>query len=329
MSFYGKYQKYKQKYLKAKSNQIGGNNFSILVRYIDAYYGSNRTPLPSNIEMLARILGDINKRGELDLDNPEQVNVLKGLGERLTDGPVGLSNHFKSKVLEGNKDQNQKYDGGKILAAMFPEGEAKPIFTKRCSVEELMNLTHTELEKICVNHTDVFGSCGWPSYMESIKEGDISEGTKNSLIGLFTAVKNKLAAVKIKPEKMILDIGAWHESAFGGDNLNLRFMPDMAGSKPIEAVIEEINKADNLNQTYDIKIHFPLDNTKSREGEVINFIRDMMKEIRVFIINRICGTCFRSFYYLVKHGAEYKMGAAQGRSPVDTDEILSCFKNDR
>lgn len=49
------------------------------------------------------------------------------------------------------------------------------------------------------------------------------------------------------------------------------------------------------------------------------------------MINKMCGTCHRSLYYLVKNASKnftYEVSPEQTTNTSDTDDIKKCFKQD-
>ncbi|AYV82499.1 MAG: hypothetical protein Hyperionvirus1_78 [Hyperionvirus sp.] len=322
MSYYQKYLKYKRKYQIAKLlHQKGGDTFTALMaRTKEGIKGfpTNNAPLGYFVSTL----DTANWNGTLDLTNNEHTDSLWDMGQFLQEKvPTTKLDYVKTKIAAIPKNIKTDVGGNEILEAIFGEGT---VVRKTCSVDELMSFVPAKLNNVCENLTKVSGSCGTPSYLDSIKS-DISEGDQKSFLELFSAIRTKLGG--IKPEKLILDIGATSEGApAAGGNLVLRFIPGNPQAEKIGAIIDQINTADNLKgKTYWIDQFFPLDNTKERAATVINSIKDLMTVIPVVIYNRICGTCFRSFYYLAKYGAEYSFQGAQGKGVQDTDEILNCF----
>ena len=331
MTYYDKYLKYRKKYLDAKNVQKGGDNFKLKIAEMSKSDFARITP--TNINALAQnfkyVLNDLNNRGEIDLNNPEHVKIMEDLGYKLANLKEDLKNDFLRIISTIPMNPKTGIDGDALIRALEQyEPPSKP--KRACTVDEFMGLSHTEVEEKCENLTKVAGSCGFPSFMFSIKEADIGPGERDLLLQLFRVISDKIKKSDVKPSKILIDVGVTSEPnpGIGNRYLVLRFSMQR-GYEDIEVVINKILKSSDLEgKTFLVKNFFPLDHTKLNKGIVIEYIKNMMKDvpIPIRIHNKLCGTCFRSFYYLVKHGAEYKMDAAQGRLlPMDREEILNCF----
>jgi hypothetical protein len=84
---------------------------------------------------------------------------------------------------------------------------------------------------------------------------------------------------------------------------------------------------------YYIKVFFPL-NIESSNKYVLDKIFQMTNKFKFIIINKICGSCFRSLYYLVQNSTKdrltYQVNPGQGLSTVDdTYDIKSCWEQTR
>jgi hypothetical protein len=197
---------------------------------------------------------------------------------------------------------------------------------KLCTPEELMTLPNYGTE--CKNVTKVVGSCGEPSFKEG-KKSKINDIEKEKLLHIFNLFYGKVEEIHI-----ILGANPNFKSDFRivKDNYVCLFFDPNGRDDIYSDTTEKINFPQI--KEFKFKLPFPLNFTDTNSKEILDKIIEIHnKGINVYITNRICGTCFPSFYYLVKNGIQYKVAPEQGLddilknsiNPQDTEEIKDCF----
>lgn len=329
----GKYLKYKAKYLRLKSVRGGGTESQVIKLMgtkLRKATPQDLTPYTAtHLSALVSLLSSLERTKTLNLADPDVRRELQDVGRIIgsMDYDRSLSQMFRENV--------QRLPQGDALVELLL-GSSASIPMKECSVEELM--TRADIVTTCKNLTKVFGSCSEPAFVDTIGK-DLSDQVAQGLRTLFSTIVERLDQLdkddknkERRPTTLILDVGAHNESASKvPDSLILRFVT-LPRAPLLETVVPQIAKEENLNnKVYTIQEHFPLDHNGTNTARVMDYIKDtVMPKIKIRIENKICGTCFRSFYYLVKHGAEYIVNPAQGaKPPMDTDEILRCFKGSK
>ncbi|AYV82688.1 MAG: hypothetical protein Hyperionvirus2_56 [Hyperionvirus sp.] len=316
MSFYQKYLKYKTKYLNIK-NQRGGNGF---VTGLMGTPGSKHRSVSygASIERSINFIASSIKNGVLDLGNAEHVKALGEFGKELVNNP---QRERYVKFLGGiAKNENTNVGGEDVVKVLLGESYGEP--KRECTIEELRAMEHSDVAPVCKNYrrTPIMKTMLFPAgkkgettreikyqtgeLIENIEPPDITVPERTALLQLFVAIRSKLASTSPKPEQLILDVGGTSELV--GPYLTLTFNSNNPEAKEIGTIIEEISKADNLtNKKYVIKNEFPMGHLRPNENAVINYIKNMMRELPVLIVNGVCVKCFKSFFYLADNGAKY------------------------
>jgi hypothetical protein len=185
-----------------------------------------------------------------------------------------------------------------------------------CTPEELMTLPNHDTE--CKNVTKVVGSCSHPTFKQG-KESIITDPEKEQLLQIFSFFDEKVQEIHI-----ILGATTNFKTDFKINNDNyvcLFFDPNSTGYTD---TIDKIKFPENRD--FKFKLSFPLNFTDPNSKEVLDKLIEIKnKGKKIYLTNRMCGTCFPSFYYLVKNGIEYKVAPEQGIDKEDTKEIQECF----
>ena len=194
-----------------------------------------------------------------------------------------------------------------------------PTFCKEDKLMESIN------ETSCVNASFVTGSCGDPAFYSSKGTADITLELKDQYIKIFNLIKEKK---NIKYLDIILGALTNEKSSFNNldESLQLCITPiDRFDS--YEDLMRKLNE--NIEKKYTFNSIFPLNFHQTPNAlEVLDLLIKINTEgIKVRITNRMCGTCHRSLYYLVKNKIDYQVDPEQGLGPLDTDEIQQCFKD--
>ena len=316
MNYYEKYLKYKQKYNNLKKQYGSGTELQKI-----------KTPLfrAHVISMSQSSIGDITianfkiLRGRFTLlnemfNNAELEKELNELSEE------------QSAELQKNENINKLKEiyiqiGEKFELPIINSGLKKllnivdVVEKKTCSVKEFMTLE--EPSKICNNKTLVIGSCGDPAFFPNIhtinKDND-------KIVEFF----DLLTKANVDNKKVNIILG---ERSVEKDNINVTFDFDTSG-KEIDLYIKEL-KCGISKSIYHLNCLFPL-NADESNRLVLDKVLEMTKKFEVEIINKMCGTCHRSLYYLVQNGNDnlsYSVNPKQKINPLtDTEEIIKCFK---
>jgi hypothetical protein len=173
---------------------------------------------------------------------------------------------------------------------------------KQCTIAELMQAKE---EGECNNETEVAGSCGEPSWKDGYSF-HIGENDYNTIIEALNNIPESIQNIEI-----ILG------SRKTGNDKNIYYLT----IDPI--MIIQNSGFDNIKH---IKSNFPLRIDGKFDIDILNKIINFSKSKKVKIINKMCGTCHRSLYYLVKNGIDYEVSPEQGLGVADTEDIKKCFR---
>ena len=190
--------------------------------------------------------------------------------------------------------------------------------------------------KHCNNPTLVQGSCGDPSFFSNL---NTLNGSNNSIISLLEKIKAKLERGK----SIGIILGATKRFDSSCDiNLYFNICEAMNGVDPTPLCLEYENfpkilhdiDTEPLKDCYKIRSFFPL-NTELDNCRVLDLILELTNDYKIFLINQMCGSCFRSLYYLKQNATKnytYILQPEQGLSKPgglvvpDSVEIRNCFK---
>jgi hypothetical protein len=198
---------------------------------------------------------------------------------------------------------------------------------KLCSINEMMNNSITEFNK-CDNKDLVIGSCGDPSFINNILDYTDYTNIKN----LFEEIKKYIIKINITDiviTEIVIIIGGVYPVELNfqrsKSSLNIYITPT-SDFKTVVQTIGELNKTDD-NSIRDLYVNaeFPLA-LNDKIKKILDVIIDIhFNHSPVLLINKLCGDCFRSFYYLRNKGISYDVSPLQGTNKDDTDAIKSCF----
>jgi hypothetical protein len=315
MDYKNKYLKYKSKYLTLKKLLKGGGgkyltNIKILIKALkgESKYGRD-------IGILWFL-----KKHDFELD--DYIDELKEIADNI--------DLFKEKVFYKNGQDGKPLKD--ILIEKWKKNEIardeiltffKIIIPKVCTIYELM--TEENVKDECINFNRVIGSCGFPYFLTS--NNDISEEDKDKWIELLTLIESKLDGLNYI-DFVIGAMGANYTAFESKENNFTVCINPYYDYEKIDVLITVIKSTDSLlDKNYRIRGEFPLSHNFSNSSFVLNKILEMNKKVPVRITNRMCGTCFRSLYYLVQKGIPYVVEPEQGLNKImDTPEIRECFK---
>jgi hypothetical protein len=228
------------------------------------------------------------------------------------------------------------------LSTIFPNKTIPPSFLrflefthiKDCSVRELMESTNPYEECSSKSLKQVEGSCAVPSFINNYALKDYDEEMVSELLQLFSAIESKLST-EAAPRYFDIVVGAEKGEEFSSafpDNKNAYclFLNDLERfESSLENLLNKIREEDSLKgKEHNFKRFFPLSYARGPNNKlVLDKLVEMNRNgIQVRFTNRMCGTCFPSFYYLAARGIEYKMvlsGTFLGSQ--NTPAIRSCF----
>jgi hypothetical protein len=323
--YYNKYLKYKKKYLELKK-QIGGgeelNKFDKNEKIKIILENTNRMLTNATSSVISSFLFNISKliNDELLLKELSDIkhleieyvgNIFK-FKEILQSMNSRKLEYFIEKSAE-KKDQNPGFF--KLVELLSSD-----FVTKSCTVEEFMTLDDVT---VCNNPSLVRGSCGEPSFFDELNK--INSDNEN-ILQLLEFIDTKIE----KGKSIYIVVGALLVFEQTGD-YNFFITPSIK-FKDFNEVLKEIGSDGfkNDKSPYIIKGSFPL-NIKDSNKTVLDKIIKMSEEYKITFVNKICGSCFRSMYYLVKYANSenfsYVVKPEQGLGRQDTESIQKCFKN--
>ena len=198
-----------------------------------------------------------------------------------------------------------------------------------CDIDEFMR-SDIDLSQ-CTNKELVRGSCAEPSFFNSVNDVNIYS---IEIIEILKLIETKLE----KDKTIAFIIGPVYEFETYGD-INLYFnnckneiykngIPKCDEFREIRDIIVDISN-NPLQPEYKIKAFFPLSQTSINKN-VLDFIIYLTEKYKIKLINKICGSCFRSFYYLTNNCEKnftYIVNPEQSLSNDDTIDIRECFKS--
>ena len=196
-----------------------------------------------------------------------------------------------------------------------------------CTVDKFMDASFESKIK-CINPQLVKGSCSYPGFFNSFNANDDC----TSHINILNIIKDKLE--KGKSIGIILGATKKFDAKY---DINLYFnictasveTPECNSYKETDVILTELLTDEPLKSNYRILNYFPL-NTNSNHMDLLNLILELTNNYHIYLINKICGSCFRSFYYLTQHATKnftYIVDPEQGLSSDDTPDIRKCFKD--
>ena len=339
--FKNKYLKYKHKYLELK-NQIGGSQSFInkfdTQKFKSEYKNICDTYEPNSlvdIKNQHNIIGFFRRyfnTGLLAELKKLQMEELERITEKLnTYGHLPSTLYllrdsnliWKVSTLLGS----QKKDIYDVINLLF-KININDFETITCSVDQFMNNDFDAKTK-CHNRPLVRGSCGDPDFFNNLN----NENSGNEqIIELLNIIKTKLE--KGKSIAIILGATTIFDSSC---DINLYFnictTQRCTEYKLFREILKDINE-NPLKDVYKIASYFPL-NTESSNRNVLDIILELTNDYKITLINQMCGSCFRSFYYLKKHAKKNfiyilkpEQGIIKNENDImsqDTPAIMNCF----
>jgi hypothetical protein len=228
------------------------------------------------------------------------------------------------------------------LSTIFPNKTIPPSFlrfleftdVKDCSVHELMESTNPYEECSSRSLENVKGSCAYPSFLNKSALRDYDKERVSELLQLFSAIESKLST-EAAPVYFDIVVGAEKQGEFSSafpDKTNayclfLNHVEEFESS--LENLLNKIREEGSLKgKEHKFKRYFPLSYTRGPNNRVVldKLVEMNRNGIHVRFTNRMCGTCFPSFYYLAQRGIAYKMfPSAELSGSQNTPAIRSCF----
>lgn len=318
MNWEQKYLKYKNKYLALK-NQIGkGTELDGLKTNSRITHLLNMLirlePDSFNLRSYAGFISNIKR----SYDDEKLYNELKELDDKtiipVEDNFDLLSKAFnKLNLINYNIDLLQLGPGMKLLL------DKLGISIKRsCSVEQFMTIKNPNLN--CNNPTLVEGSCGEPSFFSQLEN---INPENDKIMELLELIETKLEAGKT----IGIVVGAMYSDEFYSQGDLTLFISPIATSSPIDLIIEQL-KSSELKSNYKINGYFPT-NQMGDNQRVLDKIISLTDKYNIKFVNKMCGSCFRSMWYLVKKATKnftYEVSPSQGLNPItDSEAIQRCF----
>ena len=332
MDYKLKYLKYKNKYLNLK-NQIGGDHPNI-----DKF-----------IINLKRVLGPLLNSGQKYFTQTQfHISTLMMLCQLLThellyeitnlpqDDNILEINPIIKKFKEIIEFSDETLIQSRLSTCKGPAIEiinrlcnTKFVYMHACDIDEFMR-SDIDLSQ-CTNKELVRGSCGDPSFFNTVK-GINTYNTE--IIKILELIETKLE----KDKTIAFIIGPVYKFETYGD-INLYFnncknefykngIPKCDKFREIPDIIVDISN-NPLQTEYKIKAFFPLNQTNTNKY-VLDFIIYLTEKYKIILINKMCGSCFRSFYYLTNNCEKnftYIVNPEQSLSDDDTTDIRECFKS--
>jgi hypothetical protein len=220
----------------------------------------------------------------------------------------------------------------------------------KCSIPEMMTMSKDDLEKcrqIDLNH--VIGSCKEPGFIDN--NIDIDVDTKNKWLEMLSIINRNIGTLN-PSKKITIIIGAYFDKSYFTNLpepstyidsesftlfVNPKSLRDPGASAEQRGTARELSYNDFLTCKLELersaslvnkqiywKTYFPLSHNFENSLLVLNKLLEIKDRLR--IVNRMCGSCHRSLYYLVNNGVEYIVEPEQGLSHADTEEITRCFR---
>ena len=165
---------------------------------------------------------------------------------------------------------------------------------RNCSLDEFM--VHNDKfdpSIICKNTDMVKGNCSGPYFLESLSGWSVDEN--NKIVQLLSTIQTILEEGK----SIGIILGAVYDREFEElYDINL-FFDNKPRYEDFDFILDEIVKKP-LRKSYYIRSYFPL-NTEPDNLRVLDLILNLTNKYQIFLVNRMCIGCYRSFFYLKKN----------------------------
>jgi hypothetical protein len=344
MNYEQKYLKYKQKYIDLQ-NQLQTGGGPLMERLILPLV--SRITFRGLVKKLSESQSEIRymySNGYLDFIailqrflTPQLLSELNGLDQPTLERYKSDNNELFSGFKEiPNIDIYHSYQPHhkEILRILF---DIQFIQKHTCTITEFMEKNKDLVIRHCNNPTLVQGSCGDPAFFLNL---DTLNGSNNNIISLLEKIKDKLERGK----SIGIILGATKRFDSTCDiNLYFNVCEAMNGVNPTPLCLEYENfskiltdiDTEPLKDCYKIRSFFPL-NTELDNCRVLDLILELTNDYTITLINQMCGSCFRSLYYLKQKATknyiyilqpEQGLGNPGGLITPDSIEIRNCFKH--
>lgn len=215
----------------------------------------------------------------------------------------------------------------------------------RCTIKEFMNNENIEN---CENLSIVRGSCGDPTFINSQR----NEGSKE-LKEIFEYIQALMTKPTDEEVELAIILGASNPKEITNkakNGMTIYIEPTYMNGDGQVRIYDEYSNIQSTNgiSTDDINIggiyyigaYFPLNFQTETNKYILDIIIKISTndKIKVSVINKICGTCFRSFWYLVNNSdgkIAYVVNPLQSADPYQKNDpykpdnlmLLDCFKD--
>lgn len=329
MDYYQKYLKYKAKYVNLKNQHGSGTELEKLktdmsVKYIikrgnsslDNYRPEDPRSSIGTIMSVFQLLKDLYSDKKLQeeislLSDGEKTALFENKNLKRIDSYV--KKLLKLNILNKDNININLNPGLQNLLNILSDKVVKKI----CSHEEYMTVENPS--QLCSNPELVIGSCINPSFFGNIHT--INDNNEK-IVEFFDLL------IKANVEKKLVNIILGSRVPAGISNINVTFDPIQIHGNTLDYHIKSL-KEGSISNIYHVQNSFPL-NTDGTNKNVLDKILEMTTKFKVWIFNKMCGTCHRSLYYLVQNATrnfEYTVNPEQGLGSQDTEKIIECFKS--
>jgi hypothetical protein len=324
MNYEQKYKKYKQKYFELKNNLFGGDTE---LDKLDFSYDSNLLDSYIMIKIGSNIINTdpMNYLFKL-MFKQKSIDIKKLIGELEKDIPqdkkfILLVNKLFSKLFDRNISPL-------VYINEFIDDDLKSILTlilnkskyRDCTVDDFMKFDKDRIE-FCPNKKLVRGSCSVPGFFD---KSSIDEYADINMKKLFETVKTYM----VDKSELKIVVGATEDLEMKESVSNglILYITPIISFIDINDAIKKLNNRTIINNSLKINTEFPLGTSKPLTIEILDIIINIKKSGKIVrLINKMCGSCFRSFYYLKNNGIIYEVNPDQGLTNDDTPQIRRCF----
>lgn len=326
MNYLEKYLEYKKKYIDLKKQHGSGIHSDKIIEALNKInpliiknmVNLSRDKSSMAVKMLQKIF-DKNISPFLNkvIDDPEKLNE--------SDKELLRNNNNMKEIINsmGRVFDNPgfKIEQNSPLVLLYYKLTNK-VIKRSCNVHDFMTIENPG--KICNNPTLVQGSCSEPEFFKNI---NVINDNNDKIIKFL----DYITKININKKPIYIILGSRNIDSKYKHNINITF--DAARNDNAHD-IDYYLKLCEKNECNDIKYFhidnkFPL-NTAGSNINVLKKILEMTDSFQVNLINKMCGTCHRSLYYLVQNATQnftYQVNPEQGTSVADTIDIKNCFIN--
>ena len=318
MNYKQKYLKYKNKYLSLK-NQIG--------KGLELENFKNNITIRANLTVIKSLLANnitrnISKSFNQIKKNYNDEQLFNEINMLTTDIPNEANFELVKEIF--NRLKNIEYNFellelGPGIELLLQKLGVEIIKKKLCSIEEFMTIKYPNL--ICANTHLVEGSCGDPTFFSQLEN---INPDNNKIMEILDLVELKLE----KGKKIRIVIGAIKDNEFVQEGDLTLYISPINTFNSFDLIIDQIKSSNNLESEYKINGYFPT-NQFGENKNVLDKIINLTNKFNIKFVNKICGSCFRSMWYLVQNTTKnfiYEVSPGQGLDSADSEGIRTCFK---